>query len=186
MDLCCAVSNRTWSMSAFLTGTGLRTHFSGSGSRHFVSAVLYSPKPFQSRLTKGITFSLPDSLSHKQSSRSTISGENPSREKCSRITNGLPSAFQPGMIRSASLTPTSCALTASFPKVSADRKVNAIVRFLFPKIEQKQNIGSENEMETDGMQLQFWIREEGRPMFHRMRGVRRGLRRPRKATVYGC
>src|ERR1700738_2031475 len=80
-----------------------------------ILGVNYSSRPAQST-TRGTNFSVPPSVSHKYSRRSTTSGANSSREKCSRITNGLPLAFQPGMTRSASMTPTSFALEASFPK----------------------------------------------------------------------
>src|SRR5580704_13970119 len=55
-----------------------------------------------------------------------------------------------------------------------------------PKDRSEPKHGLGKRMGTDGMQLQFWI-SGGRPShFSWMRGVRRGLRRPRKTTVYGC
>jgi hypothetical protein len=64
--------------------------------------------------------------------------------------------------------------------------VNAIVRFLFPKIEQKQNMGSENEWGPTECSFQFWIREDGSSHVSWMRELGAFYGDLEKATVYGC
>jgi hypothetical protein len=72
--------------------------------------------------------SRPQSRTNIQDGRQSLRRTRPGRN--ARTTNGLPLAFQPGMTRSASMTPTFCALEASFPKVFVIRVgPNRLIRF---------------------------------------------------------